>query len=100
MNSFPIFKDDTRNTSPAFVSRAVYNYSSGESKSRSNKNLTVDEKKEWKNILLSTGEASITNMEDDKAGVSARVITLEEQPYPDKFDFISLDVNLERIMEL
>lgn len=91
LNSFPIFKDDTRNTSPAFVSRAVYNYSSGESKSRSNKNLTVDEKKEWKNILLSTGEASITNMEDDKAGVSARVITLEEQPYPDKFDFISLD---------
>ncbi|KDE95708.1 hypothetical protein CM54_01380 [Staphylococcus sp. TE8] len=91
LNSFPIFKDDTRNTSPGFVSRAVYNYSSGESKGRSNKNLTVDEKKEWKNILLSTGEASITNMEDDKAGVSARVITLEEQPYPDKFDFISLD---------
>ena len=30
-------------------------------------------------------------MAEDKAGVSARVITLEEQPYPDNFDFISLD---------
>ncbi|MDS3897456.1 DUF927 domain-containing protein [Staphylococcus hominis] len=91
LNSFPIFKDDTRNTSTSFVSTAVYNYSSGESKSRSNKKLTIDEKKEWKNILLSTGEASITNMADDKAGVSARVVTLEEQPYPDNYDFISLD---------
>ena len=30
-------------------------------------------------------------MADDKAGVSARVVTLEEQPYPDNYDFISLD---------
>ena len=91
LNSFPMFKDDTRNISPNFIANAVYNYSSGESKSRSNKNLTIDEKKEWKNIMLSTGEASITNMAEDKAGVSARVVTLEEQPYPDNYDFISLD---------
>lgn len=91
LNSFPMFKDDTRNISPNFIANAVYNYSSGESKSRSNKNLTIDEKREWKNIMLSTGEASITNMAEDKAGVSARVVTLEEQPYPDNFDFISLD---------
>ena len=30
-------------------------------------------------------------MAEDKAGVSARVVTLEEQPYPDNYDFISLD---------
>ncbi|MCD8905028.1 DUF927 domain-containing protein [Staphylococcus chromogenes] len=91
LNSFPVFKDDTRNTSPYMVTRTVYNFSSGESKGRSNKNLTINEKKEWRNILLSTGEASIANMADEKAGVSARVITLQELPYPDDFDFISLD---------
>lgn len=91
LNSFPVFKDDTRNTSPYMVTDTVYNFSSGESKGRSNKNLTINEKKEWRNILLSTGEASIANMADEKAGVSARVITLQDQPYPDGFDFIALD---------
>lgn len=91
LNSFPMFKDDTRNTHPKFVTNATYNFSSGESKSRSNINLTLNAKKEWRNILLSTGEASISNMSDEKAGVSARVVTLQDQPYPDSFDFTSLD---------
>lgn len=91
LNSFPMFKDDTRNASPYLVSDVVYNYSSGESKVRSNIKHTIDTKKEWRNILLSTGEASITEMAKEKAGVSARVITLQDQPYPTNFDFISLD---------
>ncbi len=91
LNSFPMFKDDTRNTHPKFVTNATYNFSSGESKSRSNINLTLNAKKEWRNILLSTGEASISNMSDEKAGVSARVLTLQDQPYPDNFDFTTLD---------
>jgi len=91
LNSFPMFKDDTRNTNPKFVANATYNFSSGESKSRSNINLTLNAKKEWRNIMLSTGEASISNMANEKAGVSARVITLQDQPYPDNFDFTTLD---------
>ncbi|KXA38890.1 DUF927 domain-containing protein [Staphylococcus lugdunensis] len=91
LNSFPMFKDDTRNASPYLVSDVVYNYSSGESKVRSNTSHTIDTKKEWRNILLSTGEASITDMADKKGGVSARVITLQDQPYPTDFDFIPLD---------
>lgn len=91
LNSFPMFKDDTRNTNPKFVANATYNFSSGESKSRSNINLTLNAKKEWRNIMLSTGEASISNMADEKAGVSARVVTLQDQPYPDNFDFTTLD---------
>ena len=91
LNSFPMFKDDTRNTNPKFVANATYNFSSGESKSRSNINLTLNAKKEWRNIMLSTGEASISNMADEKGGVSARVVTLQEQPYPDNFDFTTLD---------
>ncbi|HDG5864690.1 TPA: DUF927 domain-containing protein [Staphylococcus aureus] len=91
LNSFPMFKDDTRNTHPKFVTSATYNFSSGESKSRSNINLTLNAKKEWRNILISTGESSIANMADEKAGVSARVVTLQDQPYPDNFDFTTLD---------
>ncbi|WP_251517728.1 DUF927 domain-containing protein [Staphylococcus sp. Marseille-Q6910] len=91
LNSFPMLKDDTRNSTPNTVSSVAYNFSSGESKSRSNKNLTLNAKKEWKNILLSTGEASITDLADEKAGVSARVVTLQEQPYPNDFDFITLN---------
>ena len=30
-------------------------------------------------------------MADEKAGVSARVVTLQDQPYPDNFDFTTLD---------
>ena len=67
-----------------------HNFSSGESKS-SNINLTLNAKKEWRNIMLSTGRASISNMADEKAGVSARVVTLQDQPYPDNFDFTTLD---------
>ncbi|AWI92453.1 TPA: DUF927 domain-containing protein [Staphylococcus aureus] len=91
LNSFPMFKDDTRNTHPKFVTSATYNFSSGESKSRSNINLTLNAKKEWRNILISTGESSIANMADEKAGVSARVVTLQDPPYPDNFDFTTLD---------
>ncbi|MGG7084345.1 DUF927 domain-containing protein, partial [Staphylococcus aureus] len=64
LNSFPMFKDDTRNTHPKFVTSTTYNFSSGESKSRSNINLTLNAKKEWRNILISTGESSIANMAD------------------------------------
>ena len=45
LNSFPMFKDDTRNTHPKFVANATYNFSSGESKSRSNINLTLNAKR-------------------------------------------------------
>ena len=44
LNSFPMFKDDTRNTNPKFVTNATYNFSSGESKS-SNINLTLNAKR-------------------------------------------------------
>ena len=38
-------------------------------------------------------------MADEKAGVSARVVTLQDQPYPDNFDFTTLDKSFRRTME-
>ncbi|MDM5686278.1 hypothetical protein P7996_16000, partial [Staphylococcus aureus] len=51
-------------------------------KSRSNINLTLNAKKEWRNILISTGESSIANMADEKAGVSARVQAMRRRKVP------------------
>lgn len=89
-NSFPLLKDDTRNTYPKFITDMVYNFSGGKTKSRSNTNRTLDEVKTWKNILLSTGEVSIPDMAGEKGGASGRVITLQDAPYPKDFDFASL----------
>lgn len=89
-NSFPLLKDDTRNTFPKFVSDVVYNFSGGKTKSRSNTNRTLDKIQTWNNILLSTGEVSISDMAGEKGGASARVITLQDDPYPKDFDFSTL----------
>ncbi|WP_251943563.1 DUF927 domain-containing protein [Staphylococcus sp. Marseille-Q5304] len=91
LNSFPMPKDDTRNTSEKNVIDTAYTFSSGESKSRSNRNLTINEQTYWHNIMLSTGEVSITDIGKGKGGVSARVVTLQDKPYPEDFDFITLD---------
>lgn len=94
-NSFPLLKDDTRNTFPRFISDTVYNFSGGKTKSRSNTNRTLDEVKTWKNILLSTGEVSMPDMAGEKGGVSGRVITLQDDPYPKNFDFASLAESID-----
>lgn len=89
-NSFPLLKDDTRNTYPKFISDMVYNFSGGKTKSRSNTNRTLDVVKTWKNILLSTGEVSMPDMAGEKGGASGRVITLQDDPYPKDFGFATL----------
>lgn len=94
-NSFPLLKDDTRNAYSRFVSDMVYNFSGGKTKSRSNTNRTLDEVKTWKNILLSTGEVSMPDLAGEKGGVSGRVITLQDDPYPKDFDFASLAESIE-----
>lgn len=94
-NSFPLLKDDTRNTYPKFISDMVYNFSGGKTKSRSNVNRTLDEVKTWNNILLSTGEVSMPDMVGEKAGVSGRVITLQDDPYPKDFDFANLAESID-----
>ncbi|UMT76029.1 DUF927 domain-containing protein [Staphylococcus roterodami] len=94
-NSFPLLKDDTRNTYPKFISDTVYNFSGGKTKSRSNINRTLDEVKTWKNILLSTGEVSMPDMAGEKGGVSGRVITLQDDPYPKDFDFAGLAESID-----
>lgn len=91
LNSFPSMYDDTRKAKPYLLSDVVYQFSGGKSKGRGNVQ-SVDVIKTWKNILLSTGETSIVEYGNEKAGVSARVVTLQDNPFND-------DVNIRALYE-
>lgn len=91
LNSFPSMYDDTRKAKPYLLSDVVYQFSGGKSKGRGNVQ-SVDVVKTWNNILLSTGETSIVEYGNEKAGVSARVVTLQDNPFND-------DVNIRALYE-
>lgn len=91
LNSFPSMYDDTRKAKPYLLSDVVYQFSGGKSKGRGNVQ-SVDIVKNWNNILLSTGETSIVEYGNEKAGVSARVVTLQDNPFND-------DVNIRALYE-
>lgn len=91
MNSFTVFFDDTRKAPHYQLADIVYHFSGGRSKGRGNVQ-SVDVETTWRNILLSTGETSIVEYGNEKAGVSARVVTLQDNPFND-------DVNIRAIYE-
>lgn len=88
-NSFPLMKDDTRKAQNIFkIPTVVYQFSGGQSKGRGNSSRSIDYLEPWHNIMLSTGEVSIPDI-SEKGGVAGRVITLQDEPYPnmDKLEF-------------
>lgn len=91
MNSFAVFFDDTRKAPHYQLADIVYHFSGGRSKGRGNVQ-SVDVETTWRNILLSTGETSIVEYGNEKAGVSARVVTLQDKPFND-------DVNIRALYE-
>lgn len=91
MNSFAVFFDDTRKAPHYQLADIVYHFSGGRSKGRGNVQ-SVDVETTWRNILLSTGETSIVEYGNEKAGVSARVLTLQDKPFND-------DVNIRALYE-
>lgn len=91
MNSFPLIYDDTRKAPHYQLADIVYQFSGGRSKGRGNIH-SIDIEKTWQNILISTGETSIVEYGQEKAGISARVITLQDNPFND-------DVNLRVIYD-
>lgn len=94
MNSFPLLYDDTRKAPHYQLADIVYQFSGGRSKGRGNVN-SIDVEKTWKNILISTGETSIVEYGQEKAGISARVITLQDNPFNDGVDLRALYDGLE-----
>ncbi|WP_436880996.1 DUF927 domain-containing protein [Staphylococcus pseudoxylosus] len=90
LNSFPLIKDDTRKADNPFrIPSIVYQFSGGQSKGRGNSDRSIDYLEPWNNIMLSSGEVAIPDIAPDKAGVAGRVITLQDDPFPntDKTEF-------------
>jgi uncharacterized protein (DUF927 family) len=84
LNSFPIIKDDTRKADKPFkIPSIVYQFSGGQSKGRGNSDRSIDYLEPWHNIMLSSGEVAIPDIAPDKAGVAGRVITLQDNPFPE-----------------
>ncbi len=94
MNSFPLIYDDTRKAPVYQLADIVYQFSGGRSKGRGNIH-SIDVEKTWKNILISTGETSIVEYDNGKGGMSARVITLQDNPLNDDVDLNALYDGLE-----
>lgn len=94
MNSFPLIYDDTRKAPVYQLADIVYQFSGGRSKGRGNIH-SIDSESTWQNILISTGETSIVEYGQEKAGISARVITLQDNPFNDGVDLRNLYDGLE-----
>lgn len=83
LNSFPMIKDDTRKANKVDkIPSIVYQFSGGQSKGRANSTRSIDYMQPWHNIMLSTGEVSIPDLSKEKAGVAGRVLTLQDEPFP------------------
>ncbi|MEB8067692.1 phage NrS-1 polymerase family protein [Mammaliicoccus fleurettii] len=94
MNSFPLLYDDTRKAPHYQLADIVYQFSGGRSKGRGNVQ-SIDVETTWNNILISTGETSIVEYDNGKGGMSARVITLQDNPFNDGVDLSALYDGLE-----
>lgn len=90
MNSFPLLLDDTSKADKSILGAIVYNHTGGKGKGRSNQKLTVDILKTWQNILISSGEVSLSDYSENKAGMAARVVTLQEAPFKPNYPFIDI----------
>jgi putative DNA primase/helicase len=93
LNSFPLYLDDTRKADEKILQSIIYQFSGGRSKGRgslkgSQKEMT------WNNILISTGEVSLTDYANKAGGAAARIIPLVDQPF-ENVDFSKLYEALE-----
>ena len=82
LNAFPLIMDDTRKANYKDLPQIFYQFSGGKSKGRATKERGIDYSEEWKTILLSTGEVSTPDI-SEKGGVAVRVVTLQDEPFPD-----------------
>ncbi len=94
LNSFPLLLDDTRKANQYALSDVVYQFTGGRGKGRANIK-SIEAERTWQNILLSTGETSIVEYGNEKAGISARCITLQDKALNNDVDLRALYNGLE-----
>jgi putative DNA primase/helicase len=80
LNSFPLLLDDSRKADERILQSIVYTFSGGRSKGRGS--LSGSQREfTWKNIMITTGEVSMTDYSAKAGGVAARVISLTSSPF-------------------
>ncbi|MDK4164407.1 hypothetical protein O0F77_13025, partial [Staphylococcus pseudintermedius] len=67
----------------------IYQFSGGREKGRGNKS-SIEVERTWQNIMISTGETSLADNGKEKAGIGARIITLQDDPFNSDVSFIDL----------
>ena len=80
LNNFPLFLDDTRKAEEKILQSVIYQFSGGRAKGRGAL-IGGQEEATWDNILISTGEVSLSEFSGGAAGASARVISLTDEPF-------------------
>ena len=80
LNSFPLMLDDTMKADERQLKNFVYNFSGGRSKGRGTITGTQTEFT-WNNLLLSTGETSLTEYAMQAGGAAARVLPITGLPF-------------------
>ncbi len=77
-----------------FVEQLIYLLANGQSKGRLKKDSSPQDKSYWRNIIIATGEDSLTN-DSTRGGVVSRTIEIFTQPLPDE----ELASNMHRKVE-
>lgn len=89
LNSFPLLLDDSRKANPYMLPDVIYQFSGGREKGRGNRS-SIEVERTWQNIMISTGETSLADNGKEKAGIGARIITLQDDPFNSDVSFIDL----------
>lgn len=84
LRHLPLMLDDTKKVAPIDrpkIAGVVYQWGSGQGKARGHTH-GVREVATWRSILLSTGEAPLTRLAGEHAGLRLRVLPIDAQPFP------------------
>ena len=84
LRHLPLLLDDTKKVAPIDrpkIAGVVYQWGSGQGKARGHTH-GVREVATWRSVLLSTGEAPLTRLAGEHAGLRLRVLPLDAQPFP------------------
>lgn len=89
LNSFPLMLDDTMKADEKHLKGFVYNFSGGRSKGRGSVTGSQAEYT-WNNLMLSTGETSLTDYAMQAGGAAARVLPIKGLPFEDvEYEFFT-----------
>lgn len=80
LNSFPLYMDDTRKADEKTLQSIVYQFSGGRAKGRGSL-VGGQSESTWRNILISTGEVSLSDFAERAGGAVARIISIVDSPF-------------------